>query len=219
MLFRSIQLGQNDISCVPYNAIIKSRIVNIGINSQSLRNNPETGWVRPAAFASRPGVNHGTNNSAGARFTHLFPSQCFSCIIIDASNGAPRGAIGGLDGPNNAHSIDCSANPHIGINQVLLAKKNYMLQNNKNNVISGARAGPLVYATNGVGGGFGGGLTKAQIWSRVARGAAPSGAPAKRYGLQNFTKTTPNQFTNPNLTFGYATRLSNSLYPRGGDCK
>jgi hypothetical protein len=190
-----------DLQCQPYNVIISNRIQHIGISAEFLRDDPKTGWVRPAAFASRQGVNRGDQLSAGARFSTLYPSQCFACIITNV----PREPSAVCPNPtglnpwcgNEGPSYTCiKLNPKIGMNQILLAKKNYILQNNKGNVISGLAAGKNTWARNQALGGFGGGQTKAQIWSNVARGRAPSGMPAKQYGVQNVTITTPNLFPN-----------------------
>jgi hypothetical protein len=195
--------GIRDLSCNEYNTIIASRIKDIALNSESLRTNPETGWVRPVAFTARPGINKGDVWSAGGVFNTGFPSQCFTCII---TNPPPTGNVSGSGAPN------CVRNPKIGINQILLAKKNYMLQNSKNNVVSGDAAGINAYARNKSLGGFGGGQTWAQRWTRVARGAAPSGKPAQRYGLQNVRVTTPNQYANPHID-NWAKRVNFSLIP------
>lgn len=183
-----------DLQCQPYNAIIKARIEHIGVSAEFLRNDPATGWVRPAAFSSGSGVNRGDQLSAGAQFSTLYPSKCFACQITNVPNYDPAHHT---HPENNGPSYACLVlKPNIGMNQILLAKKNYILQNNKGNVISGLAAGKNTWAQNKALGGFGGGQTKAQIWSNVARGRAPSGMPAKQYGVQNVTITTPNLFPN-----------------------
>ena len=194
--------GVHDISCNSYNAIIDSRIRHIGLSAEFLRNDPELGWVRPAAFAARPGINKGDPFSAGGAFNTGFPSQCFTCIITNPP----------LTGNASSGLIDCSRNPDIGINQILLAKKNYVLQNSRNNVISGQAAGKEQYTLNKALGGFGGGQTFSQRWTRVARGAAPSGRPAQRYGLQNVRITTPNQYTD-NRVSNWTRQSRFSLFP------
>ena len=190
-------LSNTDLKCILYYPIIQDRIQHIGVSAEFLRNDPATGWVRPAAFSSRQGVNRGDQLSAGAKFSTLYPSQCFACIITNIPRNTKPCNPGtdpwcGNEGP----SYDCNLNPNIGMNQILLAKKNYILQNNKGNVISGLAAGKNTWARNRALGGFGGAQTKAQIWSTVARGRAPSGMPAKQYGVQNITITTPNLFPN-----------------------
>ena len=64
----------------------------------------------------------------------------------------------------------------------MLNKKKYMFSNNRNNVESGSKGNVL---------------TKSQIFSRVARGNTPKGAPSKRYALQNNKITNPNFFDLP----------------------
>ena len=81
---------------------------------------------------------------------------------------------------------------------ILLAKKDYIFTNNKNNVLSGQISGANAYSTNNIGGGSGGGLTKKQIWARVSRGFAPSGMPSKRYGVQTQHVTIPNLYDTSN---------------------
>lgn len=68
------------------------------------------------------------------------------------------------------------------IQQRFLNKKKYIFSNNRNNVQSGT--------TNRV-------LTKAQIYSRVARGYTPQGRVAPGYGIQTSTITDPNPFNLP----------------------
>ena len=68
------------------------------------------------------------------------------------------------------------------IQQRFLNKKRYIFSNNRNNVQSGT--------TNRV-------LTKAQIYSRVARGYTPQGRVAPGYGIQTSTITDPNPFNLP----------------------
>ena len=68
------------------------------------------------------------------------------------------------------------------IQQRFLNKKKYIFSNNRNNVQSGNK--------NRV-------LTKAQIYSRVARGYTPQGRPAPGYGVQTSTITDPNPFNLP----------------------
>ena len=195
--------SKNDLKCGSYNKIIQDRIQHIGVSAEFLRNEPKFGWVRPAAFASRQGVNRGDQLSAGARFSTLYPSECFSCIITAISrNTKPCNSATDPWCGNEGPSYDCSLNPNIGMNQILLAKKNYILQNNKGNVISGLAAGKNTWARNKALGGFGGAQTKSQIWSNVARGRAPSGMPAKQYGVQNITITTPNLFPNSTSRVG-----------------
>jgi len=134
----------------------------------------------------QPGTNRGSNLSAGARFTTGFPSKCFTCNIVNVTNGPP-----GSNPVNNGPSLTCNGqNPNITMNDILLAKKNYIFSNNKNNVISGQLSGANgLIVNNG-----GGGMTKKQIWARASRGYAPSGMPAKQYGLQNLQITTPNLY-------------------------
>jgi hypothetical protein len=178
-------IQDHTINCTEYNKIINKRIQHIGLSAEFIRNDPVNGWVRPVAFSVQPGANNGSMLSAGARFNTGFPSKCFTCNLVKISGGVNE----------NGPSYDCSGqNPTIGINDVLLAKKNYIFSNNKNNVTSGQISGANVYSTNNVGGGSGGGLTKKQIWARVANGYAPSGMPAKRYGLQTQRITTPNLY-------------------------
>lgn len=176
------------LKCVTYNEIINARIVHLGLSAEVIRNDPVNGWVRPAAFSVQPGGNSGSTLSAGARFTTGFPSKCFTCNIIKISNNDPNGP-----------SYQCvGQNPNIGINDILLAKKNYIFTNNKNNVLSGQISGANAYSTNNIGGGSGGGLTKKQIWARVSRGFAPSGMPSKRYGVQTQHVTIPNLYDTSN---------------------
>lgn len=195
-----------DISCNSYNAIIDQRIQHIGLSAEFLRNDPEIGWVRPAAFSARPGINKGDPWSAGAAFNTGFPSQCFTCII---TNPPPTGNVSGSGGPG-----DCKRNPNIGINQILLAKKNYVLQNSKGNVISGEAAHEgNAYKTQARLGGFGGGKTKAEKWRSIAMGRTEMGAPARRYGLQNVSiGSIPNQYSNPHIN-NWARQVRFSLIP------
>ena len=71
---------------------------------------------------------------------------------------------------------------NVGINELLLNKKNYMFSNSLNkNVVSG----PLFYRR-----GSSSGLTKAQQFANAARGRTPSGGVARRYGVQYYNGRT-----------------------------
>ena len=173
----------NDISCNVYNAIIKNRINLLGQQAEQLRIAEGTNWTRPEPFTEN------TNTYAGAGYTLKFPSHCadcsgcLSCIDPSAGSTAPCTECVG----------QCTPKANYGLNQQLMAKKLYILNGPATNVTSGQMAAP---------GGFRfrrsnphGGFTKAEIWRRVALGFTPTGRPATIYGLQNFSKTTDNQFT------------------------
>lgn len=85
------------------------------------------------------------------------------------------------------------------IQQRFLNKKKYIFSNNQNNVQSG-NGNKL--------------LTKAQIYSRVARGYTPEGKVAPGYGKQTSTITDPNPF---NLSRVYNRLITSCCTPVGGD--
>lgn len=75
---------------------------------------------------------------------------------------------------------------NVGINELLLTKKNYMFSNSLNkNVISGSigfnssNSSPYIAGSSS-------GLTKVQQYANAAKGRSPSGGVGRRYGVQFF---------------------------------
>ena len=196
-------IGQTDISCVAYNLVIRGTP-----NDQTKPYTALTDTVRLAAIMQAnandvkrrqsrrqtSGISgRNLNDTAGAGFTSLFPSQCANCSDISGCSF--------INGTNLNNK---------GYNQTLLAKKAYMFRQNLGNVTSGAITvnGRIQFTNATFQGGFPGpGLTKNQMLSNAGKGLNISGQPMKTTrGFQSQLVTNPNLFSmDPSLrvkTFG-----------------